>query len=178
MSKILWQKNDLHFVKGDTFDTGRKVKNPNSQVVAITLFENAVLGEERTYRDGFFDLTRDVEEWALRPGRPTKRRAFFRDALKKGENVSLHRYRIPMEFIKERIERLPDIDWVATNWVGSPHKVHLDDRVFEDGEIVLARLSADEVVPVVHGVAQYPWDPNIRAAAPATRMVYGYWTTS
>lgn len=177
MSKILWLKNDLHFVKGDTFDTGRKVKNLNAQVVAITLYENAVLGEERTYRDGFFDLTRDVEEWALRPGRATKRRAFFRDSLRKGESVSLHRYRIPMEFIKERVERLP-VEWVSTNWVGSPRKLHMDDRVFEEDKIVLARLSADEVVPVIGGVAQYPWDPNVRAASPTTRMVYGYWTTS
>jgi hypothetical protein len=177
MSKpILHLKHTLNFVPGDTFDTGRPVKRLNAQVVAITIFENTLLGEDLTYREGFFRLTHDVEEWALRPGRASVRRAFFRDAITKGENWSLHRYRMPMEFIKERVERLP-VDWVPLNWVGSPSKMHLDDRVFEETAVVLARLSADEVVPVLYGVAHYPWDPNKGAAVPHTRMVYGYWTS-
>jgi hypothetical protein len=174
---ILWMTDSANFVKGDTFDTGRKVKNPNAQVAAITIFENAVTGEARTYRDGFFDLTHAMEEWALRPGRASARRSFFRESIRDDQNWSLHRYRMPMEFIKERMKGLP-VEWATMNFVGSTTKLHLDNRVFEEDKIILARLSSDEVVPVIGGVAYYPWNPNIRAGVGRSRMVYGYWTTS
>jgi hypothetical protein len=152
---------------------GRKVSYPNTQVAALALFDRAVTGDPTTYDDVYLVLTAAMREWANRGGRRSKHRRFFQEH----PEWTLHRYRAPMEFLKTWIEHeYPQLQWVPTTWIGAKEQLHLEVDVFEADKIILARLSADQVVPIVKGVAHFPWDPNSTLAHGKSRMVYGYWT--
>lgn len=172
-SPLKWDQNDAGFEPG-TFNnkTARVVKKPNAQVSALAIFKSELLGRTVTYADMYAELTDAMDEWTWRSGRRTKQRAFWQQ-----HTPTLHQIRMPKEFYKPFIEALPVV-WVPTNWIGVQTKLHLDENVFDSSATVLARASADELIPIIRGEAQYPWDPNNRyGVTGTTRMVYGYWTT-
>ena len=152
---------------------GRKVTRLNTQVAALAIFESKLLAPTN-YELMLVTLSLAIEEWAKKPGRRSSKRRFWQE----NPNATLHRYRLPMEFLKPWIEReYPNLTWVPTTWIGAKEQLHLDAGVFEE-DIALARLSSDEVVTVFNGVAHFPWDPNSTLAFGKSRMVYGYWTQS
>lgn len=175
---IEWVYANADFVVGQTYSgSSRKANRPNAQVVALTIFANAINGTTTTYREMYERLYADLRAWALQPGRASKHRRFFREQIKTGKSVSLHSYRMPKDFYKEWIEtNFEGIVWVTTDWIGAKTKLHLDAEVFDISTPALARLSADELVPIIKGVAHYPYDPNHNLDVHASRMVYGYWT--
>lgn len=151
---------------------GRPVTRPNTQVTALAILEHHFL-VATSYDNMLHILTDDLREWANKPGRRSRHRKFWQE----NPEATLHRYRAPMEFLKPWIgTHYPSLIWVATTWVGAGTKLHLDEGVFETDKVILARLSSDQIVPILDGVAHYPHNPNVGAAG-GSRMVYGYWTT-
>jgi hypothetical protein len=177
MTQIDWIRDDAGFSPG-VFDSGRKVTKLNSQVAALTIFWNETHPEEEvTYDDMYVTLTLAMRAWRDKPGRRSKKRLWFQQH----PTATLHSFRMPKEFYKPWIEENFSVVWIPTQWIGdtggSGGKLHLDNDVFDRTQPVLARLSGDELVPVIDGAARYPWDPNHRYAGRGSRLVYGYWTT-
>lgn len=177
---IDWITTDAGFVKGEVYDTGRAVMRPNTQIIALTTLWNADHGTNYIYRDTFETLTHDFRRWAVAPGRRSQKRRFFGDRIMEGQTVSLNRYRMPPEFYKPWIAaHFPEMEWISTTFIGSKTKLHLEEDAFDPEQLVLARCSTDELVPIIKGVAHYPWDPNSRQKGhESSRMVYGFWTTT
>ena len=172
---IIWIENNAGFVASNyRHSNGHKVTKPNTQVAALAIFESAVTGIPVTYDTMYHMLTKDLQQWVDQPGRRSRKREFFYYY----PTWTLHRYRMPMEFLRPWIEKQYKVTWVPTTWIGAKEQLHLDSGVFYGDRVALARLSSDEVVPVLEGVAIYPWDPNGTLAEGKSRMVYGYWTMS
>jgi hypothetical protein len=175
MTQIGWAFDNAGFEPG-RYDSKRDVIRPNSQIVALTLIYNEVMGMEYDYRTMYDILTAQIRAWALEGGRTTKRRRFFRDQFKQGKSATLHRYRMPKEFYAQWINSTMPLTWQPTTWVGSRNRTYLDAEVFEDTTgPVLVQLTAEELVPVIDGVARYPWDPNHAYGTGGSRVVTGFW---
>lgn len=168
---IPWMEERADFVPG-VFDTGRKVHRPNAQVVGIAIFRGL------TYREQYTQLTDDFWEWLSKPGRRSRVRRQYQSGFN-----SFHTYRIPGEFYKQWLGQR--YLWVPLMRPGQGTVIRLDEGVFGT-ERVLVRCSSDELIPVIDGVARYPYNPNRKwqkmvddQDAPPdqnTRAVYGYWT--
>lgn len=168
---IDWTHDDAGFEIGP-YNGKRTVTKLNSQVAGLAVFESLVTGSPVSYKDMYYTLTVALQVWANKPGRRSEQRKFWQE----NPEATLHQYRMPKDFYRPYIEATLPVVWVSTNWIGAGTKLHLDNGVFEEDKPILTRLSGDELVPVVKGVARYPWDPNQRFGG-GSRMVYGYWTT-
>lgn len=168
---IDWVFDNAGFEPG-LYNSKRTVTKLNTQVAALAIFDSHVTGSPASYKDMYYTLTVAMQAWANKPGRRSEKRRWWQEH----PEANLHQYRMPKDFYKPYIETLP-VMWVSVNWVGAPEKLHLDNGVFEKDKPILARLSGDELVPIIDGVARYPWDPNHKYGATGSRMVYGYWTT-
>ena len=170
---IEYIENDAGFSKTRyVHGNGRKVRHPNTQVAALAIFDSEFEEENTSYDEMFVALSLAFETWVNKPGRRSKVRKMYQ-----GYSGTLHSYRLPMEFLKPWInERWPSLLWVSTTWVGAKEQMHLDEGVFPDGEAILARVSSDQVIPVIRGIAHFPWDPNSSVEEGKSRIVYGYWT--
>lgn len=171
MSRIKWELDNAGFEPGP-YNGKRITTRLNAQVAGLAIFNSHVTGSPTSYKDMYYTLTIAMEVWAANPGRRSQQRKFWQEH----PEGTLHQYRMPKDFYKPYIERMLPVEWVTTNWIGGEKKLHLDEGVFETDKPILVRVSGDELVPVIGGVARYPWDPNQRFGD-GSRMVYGYWTT-
>lgn len=188
MSHIRWELDRGGFVPGEKYPpANRRIKNPNPQIVGITIFANALLGFDGetlrdyspwTYRKTLEVATREIDEWTDKPGRRSAQRQAYTTQFLSPGFVSLHSQRLPSEVYREWIPRQFGVLWVPTSRIGSGSTISLSEGVFDPETPVLVRCSGDSLIPVINGVARYPFNPNGNATNPDKgRMVYGFWVS-